>query len=257
MANPYLKQYLMTAGPTPLPPAVSQVMAEPILYHRAPAFIEVYARALERLKRVFQTENDVLCSPPRAPAGWSPPSPTSSRPGEAALVASCGKFGERWAELVRRLRRRHGPPRRGLGQEGRARRPRPAAGREPGRRGRLHHALGDLHRRGQRRPGARGGRPRHARDRGRRRLGPRRRPLHQDAWGVDVVVAGSQKALMCPPGLAFASVNERALARAAERAGAALLLRLAERPPRASARTRPTARSPRPSSSWRSTSRSS
>ena len=61
MANPYIKQYLMAAGPTPLPPRVSQVMAEPILYHRAPAFVEVYARCLERLKRVFQTQNDVLC----------------------------------------------------------------------------------------------------------------------------------------------------------------------------------------------------
>ena len=54
------KRYLMTAGPTPLPPEVSQVMAEPILYHRAPAFMEVYARVLERLKSVFQTENEVL-----------------------------------------------------------------------------------------------------------------------------------------------------------------------------------------------------
>ena len=43
--------------------------------------------------------------------------------------------------------------------------------------------------------------------------------LHQDAWGVDVVVAGSQKALMCPPGLAFAGVSERALAYAAEKPG--------------------------------------
>ncbi len=55
MANPYVKQYLMTAGPTPLPPAVSQVMAEPMLYHRAPAFVEVYARVLGRLKEVFGT----------------------------------------------------------------------------------------------------------------------------------------------------------------------------------------------------------
>ena len=61
MANPYIKQYLMAAGPTPLPPRVSQVMAEPILYHRAPAFVEVYARCLDRLKGVFQTQNDVLC----------------------------------------------------------------------------------------------------------------------------------------------------------------------------------------------------
>jgi aspartate aminotransferase-like enzyme len=36
--NPYVKQYLMTAGPTPLPPRVLSVMAEPVLYHRAPAF---------------------------------------------------------------------------------------------------------------------------------------------------------------------------------------------------------------------------
>ena len=49
----------MTAGPTPLPPAVSQVMAEPITYHRAPAFIEVYARALERLREVLQTGNPI------------------------------------------------------------------------------------------------------------------------------------------------------------------------------------------------------
>ena len=58
--NVFNKRYLMTAGPTPLPPEVSQVMAEPILYHRAPAFVEIYARVLERLKGVFQTENEVL-----------------------------------------------------------------------------------------------------------------------------------------------------------------------------------------------------
>src|ERR671918_694484 len=88
MANPYLKQYLMTAGPTPLPPKVLQVMAEPMLYHRAPAFVEVYARALERLKAVFGTSGDVLVF-------------ASSGTGamESAVVASSGKFGERWAEL--------------------------------------------------------------------------------------------------------------------------------------------------------------
>ena len=58
--NPYTKQYLMTAGPTPVPPAVSQAMATPMLYHRAPAFVELYAHCLEGLRRVFQTENEVL-----------------------------------------------------------------------------------------------------------------------------------------------------------------------------------------------------
>ncbi len=49
-ADPYTKQYLMTAGPTPLPPRVQAVMAEPILYHRAPAFVEIYASVLQRLR---------------------------------------------------------------------------------------------------------------------------------------------------------------------------------------------------------------
>src|SRR5512133_594158 len=56
----FAKQYILTAAPTPLPPRVSQVMAEPILYHRAPAFVEIYARVLERLPRIFATENEIL-----------------------------------------------------------------------------------------------------------------------------------------------------------------------------------------------------
>src|SRR5881275_457210 len=94
-----MKQYLMTAGPTPLPPAVSQVMAEPVLYHRAPAFIEVYARCLERLPKVFQTANDVLTFTSSGSGAMESAAANLVRPGEPALVASCGKFGERWAEL--------------------------------------------------------------------------------------------------------------------------------------------------------------
>src|SRR5687768_11179612 len=93
------KQYLMTAGPTPLPPAVSQVMAEPILYHRAPAFVEIYERVLGRLPEVFQTSNDVLCFASTGSGALESAVANLVRPGEPALVASCGKFGERWAEL--------------------------------------------------------------------------------------------------------------------------------------------------------------
>ena len=49
--NPFIKQFLMTAGPTPVPPQVLAEMAEPMLYHRAPAGVELYARVLERLPR--------------------------------------------------------------------------------------------------------------------------------------------------------------------------------------------------------------
>src|SRR3954452_9013847 len=99
MANPYIKQYLMTAGPTPLPPAVSQVMAEPMLYHRAPAFIDVHARLLESLKRGFQTSGEVLVFAASGTGAMESAVANLVRPGEPVLVASCGKFGERWAEL--------------------------------------------------------------------------------------------------------------------------------------------------------------
>jgi serine---pyruvate transaminase len=220
MANPYLKQYLMTAGPTPLPPAVSQVMAEPMLYHRAPAFVEVYARALERLKLVFQTRNEVLVFASSGTGAMESAVANLTRPGEPALVYSCGKFGERWAELCDA----YGAATVHI-DAGWGRKVEPAD---------LDRALAEnaavevvftsfsetstgvvndvreltevAHRHGALiAVDAVSG------------LGAV--PLPQDDWGVDVVVAGSQKALMSPPGLGFASPNEAALARAAEQPG--------------------------------------
>ena len=217
MADPYLKQYLMTAGPTPLPPRVSQVMAEPMLYHRAPVFIDVYARVLQSLKRVFQTSADVLLFAASGTGAMESAVANLARPGEPALVASCGKFGERWAELCDAY---------GAGtvhyEAGWGNKVEPAdldreLGRAEGAKvvftsfsetstGVVNdvRALAEVaHRHGA--------------------LlavdavsGIGAVPLPQDEWGVDVVVAGSQKALMSPPGLAFASPNEAALARAAE-----------------------------------------
>jgi len=220
MAQPFSKQYLMTAGPTPLPPAVSQVMAEPMLYHRAPAYVEVYARVLGRLKEVFQTENEVLLFAVSGTGALESAVANLVRPGEPVLVASCGKFGERWAELC------------------------DAYGAET-----IHHEAGwgnrvepaDVDRLLGENPGvdvvfttfsetSTGvvndiralTEAAHAHD----ALiavdavsGIGAVSLPQDEWGVDVVAAGSQKALMAPPGLSFASPNERALAYAAEAAG--------------------------------------
>ena len=221
MANPYLKQYLMTAGPTPLPPRVSQVMAEPILYHRAPAFIEVYARCLERLKLVFQTQNDVLCFAASGTGGMESAVANLVRPGEPVLVASCGKFGERWKELAEAFGA-------------------PVVHHDAGWGSRVEPA--DLERLLGENPDvgvvfttysetstgvindiqalvqtAHGHDALIAVD---AVSATGAVPLPQDEWEIDVVAAGSQKALMCPPGLGFASANERALARAAEPGGA-------------------------------------
>jgi aspartate aminotransferase-like enzyme len=216
MADPYIKQYLMTAGPTPLPPAVSQVMAEPMLYHRAPAFIEVYSRVLTRLKTVFQTENDVLAYTASGTGALESAVANLVRPGEPAVVASCGKFGERFAELCDAYGARTVHHEAGWGNRvdpgdlDRVLAETPGTGvvfttfsetstgvindvRELAEVAHRHGALIAVD----------------------AVSGIGAVPLPQDEWGVDVVVAGSQKALMAPAGLAFASVNRAALERAA------------------------------------------
>jgi aspartate aminotransferase-like enzyme len=216
MANPYIKQYLMAAGPTPIPPAVSQVQAEPILYHRAPAFVEVYARVLARLKNVFQTENDVLTFSSSGSGGMESAVANLVRPGTKALVASCGKFGERWAELAEAYGAELVHWDAGWGNRVEPAELEQKLAENPGvevvyttlsetSTGVVNdvqaltdvvHAAGALI----------------AVD---AVSGIGAVPLRTDDWGVDVVAAGSQKALMCPPGLGFCAANEAALERAA------------------------------------------
>ena len=216
MPTPYVKDYLMTAGPTPLPPAVSQVMAEPILYHRAPAFIEIYARVLERLPAVFGTRGDVLTFAASGSGAMESAVANLVRPGEPAVVASCGKFGERWKDLCDAFGAATHHLDAGWGNK-----VEPAeldrALSESGAKvafttlsetstGVLNDlaALGEV---------ARSHDAILAVD-AVSALGAV--PVDQEQNGVDVIVGGSQKALMCPPGLAFASVSDRALEFAAQ-----------------------------------------
>jgi aspartate aminotransferase-like enzyme len=220
MTNPYVKQYLMTAGPTPLPPAVSQVMAEPMLYHRAPAFVEVYARVLRRLRDVFHTANEVQVFAASGSGAMESAVANLVRPGEPALVASCGKFGERWAELCdaygaqtihweTEWGRKIDPAeldRRLAENEGVEVVFTTLSETSTGVVNDLKELTEVAHRHGALiavdAVSALGA-----------------VPLPQDEWGVDVVAAGSQKALMAPPGLGFASANQAALERAAAAPG--------------------------------------
>jgi serine---pyruvate transaminase len=219
MTNPYPKQYLMTAGPTPLPPVVSQAMAQPMLYHRAPAFVEVYARALGRLKSVFQTGNEVLVFAASGTGALESAVANLVRPNGPVLVASCGKFGERWAELCDAYGARtvHWETEWGRKVD-------PAE---------LDRVLGETEAEvvfttfSETSTGVINDVRELTEVAHRHRAliavdavsGLGAVPLPQDEWGVDVVVAGSQKALMSPPGLAFVSANQVALGRAAAAPG--------------------------------------
>src|SRR3954468_19625485 len=97
--NPFIKHYLMTAGPTPVPPAVMNAMNEPVAYHRSPAFDPIYEDVLTRLKGVFQTENDVLMFAASGSGAMESAVANLIRPGTPALACATGKFGERWIEL--------------------------------------------------------------------------------------------------------------------------------------------------------------
>src|SRR3954454_7334749 len=220
MPTPYIKQYLMTAGPTPLPPAVSQVMAEPILYHRAPAFIEIYARVLERLPAVFGATGDVLTFAASGSGAMESAVSNLVRPNEPAVVASCGKFGERWKDLCDGFggathhvdvgwgnRVEAADLDRALSESGAKVAFTTLSETSTGVVNDLA-ALGEV---------ARSHDAILAVD-AVSALGAI--PVEQDKHGIDVVVAGSQKALMSPPGLAFASASDRALEYAARSPGA-------------------------------------
>ena len=148
-AWPHLQQAISDdGGPTPLPPAVSQVMAEPILYHRAPAFIEIYARVLERLKMVFQTAERGAAvrrlGHGRAGVGGREPDRARRRRRGRLLREVRAALGG----AVRRLRRRDRAPRDRVGREGRSRRASTGAGRARAAGSRpLHHPVRDLDRR--------------------------------------------------------------------------------------------------------------
>jgi aspartate aminotransferase-like enzyme len=216
------KRYLFTPGPTPVPPQVLAALGEPVLHHRAPDFRVVYERVLGRLQKVHRTRSDVLLFTCSGTGAFESAIVNLCSPGERVLAVSAGNFGERWAAMAR-----------GYGCE--VEELRYAWGETP--------SADDLAAKlRQIEPvslvflvhsetstgvvAGVGGRAAGAKDAGAlvvvdavSSLGAV--PLETDEWGLDVVVAGSQKALMTPPGLATVAVS----AAAWERVGSALLPR--------------------------------
>ena len=205
------KRYLFTPGPTPVPPQVLAALAEPVLHHRAPDFREVYARVLGRLQEVHRTESDVLLFTCSGTGAFESAIVSLCSPGDRVLAVSAGYFGERWAAMARtfgceveELRYAWGetPTVEALRAKLDAVEPvsfvflvqsetstgvvadvqsLAAAAKDAGALVVVDavSSLGAL-------------------------------PLEMDEWGIDVVIAGSQKALMTPPGLATAAVSPAA-----------------------------------------------
>jgi aspartate aminotransferase-like enzyme len=94
------KQYLLTPGPTPVPPQVLAALAEPVLHHRSPDFLPLYRSCLSRLKEVSRTEQEVLLFASSGTGAFESAVQNLVGRGERHLVVSAGNFGERWAALT-------------------------------------------------------------------------------------------------------------------------------------------------------------
>ncbi|MFH0826405.1 MAG: alanine--glyoxylate aminotransferase family protein [Candidatus Omnitrophota bacterium] len=95
------KNYLLTPGPTPLPPQVCEALARPIIHHRTPQFQAVLKEATEGLRVVFQTKNDVFILASSGTGAMEASVANLLSAGDTALCIQGGKFGERWTEICR------------------------------------------------------------------------------------------------------------------------------------------------------------
>jgi len=205
------KNRLFTPGPTPLLPSAQLAMASFSLHHRTADFRALYSRTLADLKEFVGTKNDVLVLAASGTGAMEASVSNLTSPGEKVLVLTAGKFGERWRDLAKaygcnvevlsvpygetfsteQVRQKLTPEVRCVYMQ--------ATESSTGARHDVQ-AIAKL-----------------LRGTGHDTLliidaitGLGTTLLDADGWGIDVIIGGSQKALMIPPGLAYLGVSERA-----------------------------------------------
>jgi serine---pyruvate transaminase len=211
------KRYLFTPGPTPVPHQVLEAMSRPIIHHRSSDFRAILESCLERLKLVYRTERDVLMYTGSGTAGMESAIVNLCAPGDRAVVVSAGYFGERWATMARAFGAEVDEIRYDWGEL-------PLADQLAGRLQELGGAKVVFLTHSETSTGVVAdvqGLAAAAKNAGAlvvvdavSSLGAV--SLETDAWGLDAVISGSQKALMTPPGIATVSVSADGLRAAAE-----------------------------------------
>jgi aspartate aminotransferase-like enzyme len=204
------KNRLFTPGPTPLLPVAQTAMAAYGAHHRTAEFRALFTRVLADVKEFMGTKNEVLVLTSSGTGFMEASVSNLTSPGDRVLVLTAGKFGERWTALTRAfgcavetvsapygetfslddVRRKLAPETRCVYMQ--ATESSTGARHDVEAIARLVRALPDTLLIVDAITG----------------LGTTR--LDVDGWGVDIILGGSQKALMIPPGLAYGAVSERA-----------------------------------------------
>lgn len=97
---PMKKSYLLTPGPTVLPESVVTSFAQPILHHRSPEFMELFSQVKEDIKYVFQTSQDVILLTSTGTGAMESSVSNLFCKGDKVITVNGGKFGERWAKIA-------------------------------------------------------------------------------------------------------------------------------------------------------------
>ena len=95
------KYYLLSPGPTPIPEKVLSIAAEPIIHHRTSEFSDIFMDVVEGLKYVFQTKEDVFVLTSSGTGAMEMAVANLINPGDKVITINGGKFGERWGQICR------------------------------------------------------------------------------------------------------------------------------------------------------------
>ena len=205
-----IKHYLLSPGPTPIPNEVALAMSETMIHHRTPQFNRVFDEARQGLKKLFGTQSDVLMLASSGTGAMEASVANLFSPGDKVLVVNGGKFGERWLNISNAYGLNPIDLKVGWGEAVKVADVEQQLKAHPDIRGvmiqasetstTVFHPVKEIAKLTQNGPlflvdGVTA-------------VGVV--PLSMDEWGIDVLVTGSQKALMLPPGLGFIALSDRA-----------------------------------------------
>jgi alanine-glyoxylate transaminase/serine-glyoxylate transaminase/serine-pyruvate transaminase len=211
------RHFLQVPGPTNVPDRVLRAMAAPVIDHRSSEFADLGLNVLDRLKRVFKTSSPVIIYPSSGTGAWEAALVNTLSPGDRVLMCETGHFSQLWRDVALRFGLEvdylPGTWRNGADPEA-------IAARLEADNGHTCKAVLIVHNETSTGVTSRISEIRQAIDRSSHpalfmvdvisSLGSA--DYHHDEWGVDVTIAGSQKGLMLPPGLAMNALSQKALA---------------------------------------------